>query len=164
MAQTTCPASQLLERHQNLVYYTARNSFPQQAQDPDLLQSGFIGLWKAARSWDGRRPFSTYACRCIQNEMRSYLRKLRRWGPTLPPVGQDQPVPSQEERILDDLAFYQAVEETWPPNSRERLVLTALAAGVSKAALAAGLGTDTYHITKLARRAYRALPRSAQGP
>ena len=33
MAQTTCPASQLLERHQNLVYYTARNSFPQQAQE-----------------------------------------------------------------------------------------------------------------------------------
>ena len=158
MTQTPPSVPLLLERHQNLVYYTAHKFFPAQAQDPDLLQSGLIGLWKAARAWDGRRVFSTYACRCIQNEMCSYLRKLHRWGPTLPADGPDQPSPSQEERLLADLVFYQAVEETWPPNSQERLVLTALAAGVSKSALAASLGTDTYHITRLARRAYRALP------
>ncbi|OMC99162.1 sigma-70 family RNA polymerase sigma factor [Paenibacillus sp. FSL R5-0636] len=45
----------------------------------ELFQEGSIGLVKAARSFDETKNFrfSTYATRCIQNEMLVYLRKGR---------------------------------------------------------------------------------------
>ena len=48
----------------------------------DLLAEGYVGLTRAARSFDPKRglQFSTYAGICIRNEMCKYLRRLNKFG------------------------------------------------------------------------------------
>lgn len=43
----------------------------------DILSLAFIGLMKAARTFEKERgnTFSTYGCACIENEIKMYLRK-----------------------------------------------------------------------------------------
>lgn len=45
----------------------------------DLLQEGYIGLWKATILFDETKgyAFSTFAIRCIKNEMMLFLRKTK---------------------------------------------------------------------------------------
>lgn len=64
----------LLEKYRHLVRAVAWSVSPEAARDEDALQSGFIGLWDAARRWDGRRPFEPLARRCIRCNIVDYLR------------------------------------------------------------------------------------------
>lgn len=47
-------------------------------ESEDLLQEGYLGLWKACLNWDRERKFSTFAVHIIRNQMLYYLRRLRR--------------------------------------------------------------------------------------
>lgn len=44
----------------------------------DLLQEGYIGLWKACLTFDKDKgyQFSTYACKCIDSQIRTMLRNI----------------------------------------------------------------------------------------
>lgn len=54
----------------NLVYYIISKDYPTFIGDEDLIQSGMLGLVKAADTWDEvKAKFSTYAYRCIRNEI-----------------------------------------------------------------------------------------------
>ena len=61
-----------------LVYYVAGKLENRYISDPnihdDVIQEGFIALWKACQSFDISRgvAFSTYACKAIQNHMMCY--------------------------------------------------------------------------------------------
>lgn len=149
----------LIEKHSGMVEAVARRRFPTRSQDPDLLQCGMIGLWNAAERWDGARPFPPFAMTCIRNAMYNHLRTLK---PAEGPIPDDLPSPGTEDERLDRLDLLARIDAAWPPNSRERLILVALASGVSKAALAASLGTDTYHIQKTALRAYDGLQKEGE--
>ena len=61
---------QLIEDNMNLVYFIISREYPTYLQDEDIIQSGMLGLCKAANSWEERGLFSTYAGRCIRNEIR----------------------------------------------------------------------------------------------
>lgn len=144
----------LIAQHQSLVPRVAARSFPSLSRDPDLLQCGLIGLWRAAQTWDGKRPFPPYARRCILNAMRNYARdknriaahELSAAAPPTSPYG-------LEERAAARLDLGESIRRAFPPDSRERYILTALAAGASKRAVAGALGVDTYTVTRTARRA-----------
>lgn len=144
----------LIEQHQSLVPRVAARSFPSLSRDPDLLQCGLIGLWRAAQTWDGERPFPPYARRCILNAMRNYTRdKNRITIHELPAAAPPLSRGDLEECAAARLDLGDRIRRAWPPNSRERYILTALAAGASKRAVAAALGVDTYTVTRTARRA-----------
>lgn len=66
--------NELIRQHEGLVRVVAFRSFSGHTRDEDLFQCGMIGLWNAAREWDGKRNFSPFACACIRNAMRNYLR------------------------------------------------------------------------------------------
>lgn len=54
----------------NLVYYIISKDYPTFIGDEDLIQSGMLGLVKAANTWDeAKAKFSTYAYRCVSNEI-----------------------------------------------------------------------------------------------
>ncbi len=151
----------IVEQYHRLVPLVAARSFPALSHDQDLRQCGLIGLWRAAQTWDGRRPFPPYARRCILNAMRNYVRDRGRVSAkevsmtALPP-----PSPAdQEELAAARLDLRDRIRAVWPPGSRERYILTALAAGVPKPAVASALGIDTYAVTRIARRAYEKLNR-----
>lgn len=46
--------------------------------EDDLVQEGLLGLWKACNTFDPEKgaEFSTYAVKCIKNEMGMFLRKI----------------------------------------------------------------------------------------
>ena len=146
----------LIEANRSLVDAVARRRFTAKCRDPDLLQCGMIGLWRAAEHWDGVRHFPPFAMACISNAMRNHLRTLRAQASEYP-LPDELPDPGAEDEHMERLLLLERIDAAWPPNSRERLILVSLASGVTKTALAASLGTDTYHIQKIALRAWNGL-------
>jgi RNA polymerase sigma factor (sigma-70 family) len=61
---------QLIEDNINLVYSLISKEYPTYIYDEDLIQSGMLGLCKAANTWEeGKAKFSSYAWKCIRNEI-----------------------------------------------------------------------------------------------
>lgn len=64
----------------NLVHYFAQKIKLEESgfyDYEDIFQIGSIGLVKAAKTFNGSVKFSTYASRCISNEIYMFLRKKR---------------------------------------------------------------------------------------
>ena len=62
--------STLVESNMNLVYYIISKYYPTYLYDEDIVQSGMLGLCKAAERFDDTKgKFSTFAGRCIRNEI-----------------------------------------------------------------------------------------------
>ena len=81
LAQGDETARDKLIRHNlRLVAHVAKKYYAAPGDQEDLISIGTIGLIKAVDSYDASRKarFSTYASRCIENEMRMHLRRLRR--------------------------------------------------------------------------------------
>lgn len=67
--------------NEKLVYFVINRYFPDFREDEDIIQIGRIGLWKACVSHDDTKSkFSTFAVRCIMNEIKMELRdRVRQW-------------------------------------------------------------------------------------
>jgi len=156
-------AELLTDGQLRLVPLTARRFFPRLARDEDLLQCGLIGLWEASRSWSGRGEFSSYACHCILNNMRDYLRAESKALP--PPVRQEREQADWyvEDKLIDELDMISRIHAAWPENSRERYVLLALSAGVSRQSVAAALGVQLHTVRRIAARAMERLMQDQKG-
>ena len=69
----------LIEDNMNLVYYLVNTYYPTYRHDEDLIQCGMVGLCKAANTWDSNKSeFSTYASRCILNEINFEFRNRKK--------------------------------------------------------------------------------------
>ena len=76
-------ARETLIRHNlRLVVHVAKKYYAQPSDQEDLISIGTIGLMKAVDTFDSTRKarFSTYASRCIENELRMHFRKERKSG------------------------------------------------------------------------------------
>ena len=71
---------ELIRRNLRLVAHIAKKYFAAAGGQDDLVSIGTIGLIKAVDSYDAERghKFSSYASRCIENELRMELRRRRR--------------------------------------------------------------------------------------
>ena len=145
----------LIQSHMDLVKQVASLCFSSYQEDQDLLQCGLIGLWEAAETWAGKGKFPAYARVCIKHNMLDYVRAVRHYGPTIDPEEQEpEPDESAEHVMMERVEISQRIKAAWPPNSRERLILTAIHNGATKQAIAACLGMDTYQVTRIAKRAW----------
>ena len=74
----------LVVRNLRLVVYIAKKFDSCQTATEDLVSIGTIGLMKAVDTFDATRKarFSTYASRCIENEIRMQFRRERKSGQT----------------------------------------------------------------------------------
>ena len=75
----------LVVRNLRLVVYIAKKFDSCQTATEDLVSIGTIGLMKAVDTFDATRKarFSTYASRCIENEIRMQFRRERKNGQTV---------------------------------------------------------------------------------
>lgn len=72
---------QLIEDNINLVYFVVNKYYPTFQTDEDVIQSGMLGLCKAADSWDEDKSlFSTYASKCIRSEICMEFRRRKKHG------------------------------------------------------------------------------------
>lgn len=107
-------AEQLFHKNINLAYYILHKHYTLSAQDEDLKQEALLGLWKACMTFDpSKAQFSTYAIRCILNQINMYYRKESNKPLTVSlnaPVGEDgltmedvleDPCPSIDEGLID---------------------------------------------------------------
>lgn len=62
-----------------LVYYLISKYYPTFIGDEDLQQVGMLGLCKAANTWDEEKSkFSTYASKCILNEINFEFKRRKK--------------------------------------------------------------------------------------
>lgn len=67
---TKTEINRLIEDNIKLVWFVMNKYYRSFINDEDLFQSGTLGLVQAANSWDENRgAFSTYAVKCIRNEI-----------------------------------------------------------------------------------------------
>lgn len=68
------------EENTSLVFLVLHRNFTNLAWDADLQQIGMLGLWKACLTFDDSKgyQFSTYASRCICNEVLMHFRKEKK--------------------------------------------------------------------------------------
>ena len=64
----------LISENKNLIYFVINKSFKQYLSNDDIIQEGYIGLWKAIKTYDNSSSFSTYAIKCIYNNILMYIR------------------------------------------------------------------------------------------
>ena len=64
----------------NLVYSLVSKEYPTYINDEDIIQCGMLGLCKAAEKWDESKSlFSTFAWRCIRNEICQEFRRRAKY-------------------------------------------------------------------------------------
>ncbi len=69
----------LIKHNLRLVAFIVKKHYPDYKDADDLISIGIIGLIKAAETFDYERSinFSTYAGKCINNQIRMYFRKIK---------------------------------------------------------------------------------------
>ena len=70
----------LIRHNLRLVAHVAKKYYAVQGTQDDIISIGTIGLIKAVDTYrpERRVKFASYASQCVENEIRMYLRKLRR--------------------------------------------------------------------------------------
>lgn len=75
----------IIQHNLRLVAHIAKKYYALPGDQDDLISIGTIGLIKAVNTFDSTRRarFSTYASRCIENEIRMQFRRDKKTGPTV---------------------------------------------------------------------------------
>lgn len=81
-------AEKLFSENSNLIYAALSKYLPEEAKDEDMLQIAAIGLWKACLAYDegAGTKFTTFAYRCMRNEIYGELRRWKRRDPEVTPL------------------------------------------------------------------------------
>lgn len=167
-------ARDLLIRHNlRLVAHVTKKYYATSAGQDDLISIGTIGLIKAVDTFDPDRAskFSSYASRCIENELRMELRRIRREGTqlslqdplegagdqlTLADTLPDPAVMEDDCEQRADAARLRQMVDTLPPRERELLVLRYGLQGKppqTQQQVAAQFGISRSYISRLEKRA-----------
>jgi RNA polymerase sporulation-specific sigma factor len=72
--------NRLIEHNLRLVAFIVRRNYGDSKDQEDLISIGTIGLINAARTFDATKQisFSTYASKCIDNQIKMHFRKTKR--------------------------------------------------------------------------------------
>lgn len=75
----TAARDTLIKHNLRLVAYIVKKHYPDAKDQDDLISIGIIGLIRAAQTFDYDRSinFSTYAGKCINNQIRMHFRKIK---------------------------------------------------------------------------------------
>lgn len=171
-------ARDLLIRHNlRLVAHVAKKYYTATASQDDLISIGTIGLIKAVDTFDPLRTskFSSYASRCIENELRMELRRTRREGTQIslqePLEGSDGqltladtlPDPTvMEDRCENraDAVHLRKLVEKLPPRERELLTMRYGLQGqkpCTQQEVAQRLGISRSYVSRIEKRALEVL-------
>ena len=108
----------LIRHNLRLVAHIAKKYYAVPGDQEDLISIGTIGLIKAVDTFDYQRKarFSTYASKCIENEIRMHLRRLRRDPDAISlqdPIetGKDGAALQIEDALPDDVCMENTCEQ-----------------------------------------------------
>lgn len=175
----------LIRHNLRLVAHVVKKYYAAEGSADDLVSIGTIGLIKAVDTFRPERGarFASYAGRCIENEIRMHLRKLRRAGPV---VSLQEPLESAEgdggltlgDALPDDAVMEEACERgeearrlralvaALPARERELLRLRYGLDGrppQTQQQAAERLGISRSYVSRLEKRALQTLKRAWGG-
>lgn len=175
----------LIRHNLRLVAHIAKKYYAAPGDQEDLVSIGTIGLIKAVNTFDAARRarFSTYASRCIENEIRMYLRRGRRMPATVSlqdsvEAGRDGTTLTVQDTIPDESRMEEACEQTDEArrlrqlidglNGRERqVILLRYGLGgqlpLTQQQTAELLGISRSYVSRLETRALGQLKKEAKG-
>ena len=169
----------IIRHNLRLVAHIAKKYYAAPGDQDDLISIGTIGLIKAVGTFDSSRKarFSTYASRCIENELRMQFRRDKKAGPTVSlqeglDAGKDdsaltlsdllQDSACMEENVeqKDDARRLRALVETLPARERQLLLLRYGLAGqppLTQLETAQLLGISRSYVSRLETHALQLL-------
>ena len=169
----------LIRHNLRLVAHVAKKYYTTPDRQDDFISIGTIGLIKAVDTYDPARTvrFASYASQCIQNELRMYLRRVRREAGTLslqePLEGEngmltladtlpDEAVMEEDCERRDAAARLSTLVEQLPERDRQLLTLRyGLGGGapLTQQEVAARFGISRSYVSRLEKRALSELAR-----
>ena len=107
----------IIQHNLRLVAHVAKKYYALPGEQDDLISIGTIGLIKAVNTYDHTRKtrFSTYASKCIENELRMQFRQCRKVETIISlqdsiESGKEDTTLTVEDAIPDDFCMEEAVE------------------------------------------------------
>lgn len=104
--------NKLIKGNYGLIYYIVKNEFCSDYIDiDDMISIGIVGLIKAVETFDISRniEFSTYAGKCIKNEIRMEVRKIKGYKYNRNTVSIQDVVPN--DIMSEDMVFENLIED-----------------------------------------------------
>lgn len=150
--------NELIEENMKLVYFLINKYYPTFITDEDIVQVGMMGLCRAANTWDeSLSTFSTYASKCILNEICKEFRARKKHHGTLSldyeVNGEDGSVPFGDliegEQDIDFVDIEPVMDKLSP---REREVFALLKAGLSPSDVTHHFGWSRQRTEKIMRK------------
>ena len=140
---------QLVRHNLRLVAHVCKKYYAATSNQDDLISIGTIGLIKAVDTFDPARAskFASYASRCIENELRMELRKIRREGAA---VSLQEPLESGSGQLTladtlpDDTVMEDDCERRCRPPAPLGGYPACAGTGAAAAALRPGRGASGY--------------------
>lgn len=152
-------AEQLFHRNTKLAHYLLHVYYPASSQDEDLHQEALLGLWNACVTYDKKKgKFSTYAGRCVLNQIRMELRKRAHKLDTVSlntPVTDDgltlenlieDPCPDTDEDWFALKMFLEGLSET------QRQIIRYKAEGLTQRQIAEKFGRSQTWVNRILKR------------
>ncbi len=145
-----------------LVHYIIHKRFPQYMMNQDVIQNGYVGLIKAVDSFDesAGNTFSTYAARCIFNEVAMDLQRQNKYAKdislqTVLAYGDTRDDPLTIENILmyeDDYTPMYIQEFVRCLDEREIVILKCLLDGDNQVEVSNQLGMTRSNICRIVKK------------
>lgn len=114
---STAARDELISHNLRLVAHVVKKYYPGTADNDDLISIGTIGLIKAVNSFSSEKHtrFSTFAAKCIENEVLMFFRSGRKMGNT---ISLSEPIDSEHgdsdltvgDVLSDDVQVEEACE------------------------------------------------------
>lgn len=149
---------QLIEDNMNLVYSLVSREYPTYLSDEDIIQSGMLGLCKAAEKWDeSKSKFSTFAIICIRSEIQAEFRRRAKHQGIL---SLDYEIDNDGERTTfgdfivgeEDVGYFDIGIALDSLTAREREIAELLTTDMEQKAIADKLGVTKQYIWKVKRK------------
>ena len=153
---------QLIEDNMNLVHFIISKHYPTFIGDEDIAQCGMIGLCRAADTWkDDKSAFSTYASKCILNEIYDEFKRRCRhkevWSLDYPIRNEDGETTASGDLVVgddgvdfvDDKPFYDRLNKT------EQMIVDYKKLGYTNAEIAKKLDCSVNNVTHYLRKIRR---------
>lgn len=105
---------EFIKQNKGLVFYVIKKFYPSCINDEDVIQSGYIGLYLAAKNYDSNKgKFSTFAIRYIFNEIGAEITKRNKYNRLNSNISLDDSNPGNEfsEELLGEMEYgYDSIE------------------------------------------------------
>jgi RNA polymerase sporulation-specific sigma factor len=150
---------QLIEDNMRLVYHIVHRHYPTYATDEDIIQTGMVGLCKAADSWDAQKgEFSTLAGKCIHNEILNEFRRRKKHQGILSldyevDCGDGEKTTFGDFCVGDEDVQYANIEyATDQLSTRENEIITLKRSGLNICEIGKKLGVSKQYVWKVVRK------------